>query len=266
MPSKTVLTGGLLSKGQRTILKRRLEENGDIPYANAQAEGFGFSLVRAVTRNQHNGDVEADHSDRILARFRHLAVETSLGYWLPQPYAEIVRASVREAEEQAEFKLSLLADRLQNIDMMVLTEALQDHVAGMMKLLPADVGAIKPRDDLKEAFEKFVAIRKMRLNDENARHRLARTLQLTRMPDFWSDTEAVKEFETSFFDNITSRLQREGNTPFIVRVFRSKLGGAAADPDEFKEQLASYLERSGWGAASWPAPKDKRTSRTQNQN
>ncbi|WP_204349035.1 hypothetical protein, partial [Klebsiella pneumoniae] len=67
-------------------------------------------------------------------------------------------------------------------------------------------------------FERFLRSRTTTLSDEDTRKRLARTLTLVDMPDIWEDEHAVREFETSFFEDLTYRATATtGGTGRIIR-------------------------------------------------
>lgn len=252
-----------LNPRHRQELRQRLEQGANIPYANAQAEGFGFSLLRALTNNTDTGDLGSDGSDKssykLMARFRHLAVETSLGFWLPGPYADIVRASVRRVEEGAETILCEMHRKLAKQDMPALKSALRQHIEAMRQLLPNDSDRIRPRAEVEELFQRFVDVRREQLADEAIRRRFARRLQITRLPDFWGDEEAVEDFEETFFSSLGLRLRKRGNVPHIAGVFRDRLGPAVTGTIALREALDTTLKETGWAPDEWPLPKQSET-------
>ncbi|WP_163831705.1 hypothetical protein, partial [Proteus mirabilis] len=91
------------------------------------------------------------------------------------------------------------------------------------------------------------------LSDEDTRKRLARTLTLVDMPDIWEDEHAVREFETSFFEDLTYRATATtGGTGRIIRSFVERLGflGAHA-PAEVRSELEESLAEAGWRDHHW---------------
>lgn len=158
-------------------------------------------------------------------------------------------------EDGAETVLRGLARKLAKQDMAALKAALAKHIEAMRLLVPTGPDQITPKVGIEQLFERFVDVRREQLGDDGIRRRLARRLQLTRLPDFWGDQEAVEEFEETFFASLALRLRRVGNVPHIAAVFRDELGSGVTGTGAIREVLERHLEEKGWAPANWPPPK-----------
>ncbi len=242
-----------LREEHRRELGKRLSLGVSIPYADARAEGFGFSLQRAVTGDGDGGRVAPEGGERLMARFRHLAIETSLGFWIPGPYAALVEGAAERATDQATKQLLKFAQQLATADLDEMKRALEKHVSAVTDLFAESKYKLRRRTGLEKSFEAFVATKLELLSNERLLRRQARRLCLTRTPDFWGDQEAVDDFELVFFESVAIRLGSSGNTPHIIGVLQDELH--LKKGSDLGAALDRRLRRSGWAPEAWRLPK-----------
>jgi hypothetical protein len=95
------------------------------------------------------------------------------------------------------------------------------------------------------------SMRREQLDDDGIRRRL----RVTRLPDFWGNQEAVKEFEETFFASLALLLRRTGNVPLIAGVFRDELSSRVTSTRALRRALERHLEEKGRAVADWRLPK-----------
>jgi hypothetical protein len=161
---------------------------------------------------------------------------------------------VQKVEDHAQQALLEINQNLAKQDIKTLKAALAQHISDMQRLVPSGRDQIKPKVGVEQLFERFVDVRREKLSDVGVRRRLARRLQLTRLPDFWGDQEAVQEFEETFFSNLALRLRTRGNVPRIARAFRDQLGFGVRGTSALRKALERHLEDKGWELRDWPTP------------
>jgi hypothetical protein len=241
-----------------------------VAHANPKTEGFAFSLVSAIdggiaaSAGGDDDNVLVDSGDQgdgasiDRLKFRHLAIETTFGYWLPDPYAKVILSKLNDIERGAKCRLEKFSRRLSDATDDALEHELARHVSDLQTFFKRHGQSVRPRDDLKGTFLKFLAARRKWFDDAQTRERLARRLVLTPMPDIWGDLAAVEEFELSFFEDLVFRLSLSTSKQHIVSVLSDslKLGKyrLAVTPTEARDVLAARLKSKGWKLGDWGEP------------
>lgn len=240
----------------RAVLKKSLAAVSEVPYADPQTEGFGFSLSDAV--GQITGERFATLTDaeseagRSVSRlkFRHMAVETIYGYWLPAAYANNVQAKLRKIEAKSLEGMKRFAAKLESVPLAKIEVELESHVEGLKAFFAGHSVKIEPKSDCRRRFGDFVSTRRMWLADEARLERIARRLHVEQMPDIWGDKDATKKFEDSFFEDLAIRFDTPGRSR-IVSVLQAELElNDVLDPENLKAALAERLNR-GFADSIW---------------
>jgi hypothetical protein len=187
-----------INSDHRAVLKKSLAEASEVPHADPQTEGFGFSLANAVGQitgqqfaNLAEADAEVGQSIKRL-KFRHMAVETIYGYWLPSAYADDVKEKLHAIEQKSVATIKKFAAKLQGARSEALEQELNKHVQGLKKFFAAHSVKIEPKPDYKGRFAEFVKARKSWLADEHRLGRIVRRLHVEQMPDIWGDEDAAQ--------------------------------------------------------------------------
>ena len=250
-----------INSEHRAVLKRSLATASEVPHADPQTEGFGFSLADAVgqiTGQQFTSLTEADAEvgqsvNRL--KFRHMAVETIYGYWLPSAYADEVKERLHTIEQKSVAAMKGFALRLQSVRTVELEQELDKHVQGLKTFFAAHSVKIEPKPDYKGRFAVFVGARKSWLADEQRLERIVRRLHVEQMPDIWGDEDLAQKFEASFFEDLAMRFDAPRKS-WIVGILREELNLTEGTGPE---QLRSALERrlnDGFSESTWWGEQD----------
>jgi hypothetical protein len=245
-----------ISSDHRTALKDSLAAASKVPHADPQTEGFGFSLAKAVGKVigeqvlvLTEAEAEAGRSINRL-KFRHMAVETIYGYWLPATYAQYVQDKICMIEADSLTEMKYFAQKLNRTSLEQLYIELDSHIQGLKSFFATYSLKIEPKLDHKSRFSDFVGARKLWLADESRLERMVRRLHLEQMPDIWSDEEAAQKFENSFFEDLAMRFDKPGKS-WIVSVLHEELELThLPEPQSLKAALAKRLKR-GFSDSIW---------------
>lgn len=247
----------------RAVLKKSLAAASEVPHADPQTEGFGFSLANAVGQitgqqfaNLAEADAEVGQSINRL-KFRHMAVETIYGYWLPSAYADDVEKRLRTIERKSVAAMKRFASKLQGARSAALEDELDKHVEGLKTFFATHSVMIEPKPDYKRRFAAFLNARKSWLADEHRLERIVRRLHVEQMPDIWGDEDAAEKFETSFFEDLSMRFDTPRKS-WIVSVLREELDHLTEEPGP--EELRSALEerlKVGFSDSIWWGEQDE---------
>jgi hypothetical protein len=240
------------SPASRDRLAAILAGEAGVEHARPRTEGFGFGLRSALGIEENDGSEAEETVQRI--QYRRSAVETVLGLWMPRAYAAEIRRRVEGEEGSRLMRLTALADALRGeAGRAQAVGAFGDHVRSMETVLRRHDIPAQPVQDREAAFGRFLDSRNRTLADEERRVRLSRVLTLTDMPDIWGDAHAVEAFETSFHEDLASRLAAIG--PGAGRIVRSLARGidlwGGETPEEIAAALASRLEARPWIDDEW---------------
>lgn len=244
-----------INSDHRAVLKKSLAAASEVPHADPQTEGFGFSLFNAVgqiTGSQFADPTEADTEVQSVSRlkFRHMAVETIYGYWLPFAYASEVKEKLRDIEQKSVKAMRDFASKLQEASSEVLECELDRHVQGLRAFFAGHSVNIEPKSDYNERFRKFVRARKSWLADEHRLERIVRRLHVEQMPDIWGDEESAQKFEDSFFEDLALRFDAPRKS-WIVRVLQEELDLTnGSEPEQLRTALEERL-KAGFSDAIW---------------
>jgi hypothetical protein len=242
---------------QRKLLRQAL---GQIAHAKLQTEGFGFGLASAVSGRQEEDfgteDAETDGTATLeRLNIRHLAIETSLGYWLPEPYALQVQYKLHENEKHHRERLAEFYAAITKMSDEAITAELRMHLADLTKFFHHHHLPVTVRKDIADSFARFLAARRSWLGDPERRDRMARRLVLTPMPDIWNDETASKDFELSWCEDVGFRAAITGaRSRQIITVLISKLGldhRRGLTPDDILTRLRKHLSKPGWDRHAW---------------
>ncbi|GBU15802.1 MULTISPECIES: restriction endonuclease PLD domain-containing protein [Methylobacterium] len=224
-----------------------------VEHARPRTEGFGFSLRSALGLD----DLPVPEVEEAVAQrtqYRRSSIDTVLGLWMPRKYARELRLRIADDESDRLRKLTEIAEELNTgPGQERVRTAFDAHVTSLQSLLDRHGIEVQPVPNRTALFERFLRSRTTTLSDEDTRKRLARTLTLVDMPDIWEDEHAVREFETSFFEDLTYRATATtGGTGRIIRSFVERLGflGAHA-PAEVRSELEESLAEAGWRDHHW---------------
>ena len=243
-----------INSDHRAVLKKSLAAASKVPHADPQTEGFGFSLANAVgqvTGEQFPTLTEAE-AGRSMSRlkFRHMAVETIYGYWLPGAYAHDVQDKLRAIESKSVNGMKRFAAKLESARPEQLDRELESHVEGLKAFFAEYSVKIEPKSDYRSRFGDFVRARRLWLADEARLERMVRRLHIEQMPDIWGDEQAAQKFEDSFFEDLAMRFDTAGKS-WIVSVLREELElRDVSGPEGLKAALAERLKQ-GFADSIW---------------
>jgi hypothetical protein len=227
----------------RAVLRESLAAASEVPHADPQTEGFGFSLADAVgqisgKRFQDLAREEAAGRSTGRIKFRHMAVETIYGYWLPAAYAENVEEKLKAIEEKSLKRLKAFAADLDKISHESLEKELASHVEGLKAFFAGHSVAIEPKKDYRKSFKSFIEARRDLLSDDDRLKRMTRRLHVEQMPDIWGDPDSAEKFEASFFEDLSLRF--DSSNFWIADVLRAEL---KLNGDMRAEALRAALEQ-----------------------
>ncbi len=212
----------------RHVLQKSLAAASEVPHADPQTEGFGFSLTNAVDKITDEQTSALPQLETELGRsmsklkFAHMAVETIYGFWLPAAYAEDVQNKLRAIEATSINRMRKFATQLERASIKLLHNELEYHVQGLKSFFAQHSVAIEPKSNYKSRFNDFVNVRKLWLADEARLERMVRRLHVENVPDIWSDEEAAQKFEDSFFEDLAMRFGTPAKS-WIVSVLQEEL-------------------------------------------
>jgi hypothetical protein len=245
-----------INSDHRAVLKKSLAAASKVPHADPQTEGFGFSLANAVGQvagEQFTTLTEAEaEAGRSMSRlkFRHMAVETIYGYWLPAAYAHDVQDKLRVIEAKSVEGMKKFAAKLESARLEKLHEELDSHVEGLKAFFADYSVKIEPKSDYKSRFSDFVRARILWLADEARLERMVRRLHIEQMPDIWGDEDSAQKFEDSFFEDLAMRFDTPGKS-WIVSVLQGELELTdVPGPEDLKAALAKRLKQ-GFADSIW---------------
>jgi len=198
-----------LTPEQRRTLSDRISQGSNLLYTSPKAQGFGFSLEKALTVELGSDEEDEVSSEEKPGKvtYRHFCVETNYGLWIPTAYANELDDKLAAAVEQRKERLQGFADRLMSVGDSDLEEKLESYVANMKELFARNDLATRPKERYDELFSAFVRARREALAMPDTITKLSRVLVRTPMPDFWGDQNAADEFEGSFFAEVSDCLR-----------------------------------------------------------
>ncbi|MCJ2009576.1 hypothetical protein [Methylobacterium sp. J-092] len=240
------------SPSARDLLAAILAGEAGVEHARPRTEGFGFGLRSALGMEESDGAEPEETVQRI--QYRRSAIETVLGLWMPRAYAAEIERRVEGEEDTRLIRLSALAAALRSeAGRERAVAAFADHVRSMQTVLDRHNIPAQPVQDRQGAFARFLDSRNRTLADEDRRIRLSRVLTLTDMPDIWGDVHAADAFETSFHEDLASRLAAGGvGAGRIVRSLARGIDLSGGEtPEEIAAALAYRLEARPWIDDEW---------------
>ncbi|MGF9565129.1 phospholipase D family protein [Neorhizobium sp. BT27B] len=221
-----------------------------VPHARPNTSGFAFSLRSAVGFDDDN-----EHAAVPQVRLRQHSVDTVLGAWIPRRYREEILDHVGQAESVRREGLTRLAHVIRGEGAARVMSGFEEYVDGMERLLRA--AGLEPRrlDGSNASFQRFLTSRQKMLSDEETIQKLARHMQVSPMPDIWSDRRAVSDFESSFFDDVAYRLA-SGPRHRVIRALAEGLGRTGREseyvaPAVLVRSLEKRLGKRPWLDIEW---------------
>lgn len=158
-----------------------------MPYSNIKTTGLVFDLAEAV-------GVSLDGSREITrSRLRSYAVETSLGYWLPDAYVAHVDRQVRSVVSQRWERLENIRLHLNSMKNEELYQKLQEHTTAALDLLKREKIDKKVRKDLRGAFDRFIDEKKRWFEMPDSIHLCSRVYEMEPMPEIWVDDRGIDD-------------------------------------------------------------------------
>lgn len=236
----------------RGVLRRALDQEDGVPYADADTNGFGFNLVsalRAVAGDRAARDGEDEGRGANLP-LRQNSIETAYGYWLPQPFADELSEAQRQMQANKRHQLLRWGEVLRDLDPDLLEIELNRHVVGLQAFFQRHGLAIEPRANHREAFRRFLDSTVQRLTDEDRVQRLVEKISIEPMPDIWCDVEAAERFEDFFFEDLASRF-RDRSRSRVRDVLEPQIDcDDCGDPKKLRKALIERLKK-GFGPRDW---------------
>ncbi len=244
----------------RSRLNQLFAEGARVSHAQTRTEGFGFGLAGALGSDTARA---ADDGPAGHVRYGESAVDTALGFWMPDCYCEELHARLGRSEKQREQRLARIASILDSeTGRYQATTAFEEHVKSMTDFLTENGIDAQPIPAYAEQFERFLDRRRSMLGEEAGRRRHARLVILTPMPDIWnSDGRATRDFEESFFADVAYRAGPAGGNR--GRIIRSLIAGTSGygcldTAEDGREALSTRLARLPWSRDDWRGRKSIR--------
>lgn len=242
----------------RDRLAAVLAGEAGVEHARPRAEGFGFGLRSALgLEDAPDGEDALDGEEAVAGRripYQRSCVETVLGLWMPNAYAQDIAARVEGRDGDGLRRLEAFSNALDDdAGQKRATDAFRAHVASMERLLAEHRIPARPVRNRDASFARFLRSRTATLGDPDARQRLARSTTLTAMPDIWDDDRAREAFTTSFFEDLAYRADSvNGGRARVVRSLIEALqleGGET--PEEIRGLLTDRIKRRPWTDIYW---------------
>jgi hypothetical protein len=236
----------------RAKLNRLFAEGAKVTHAQTRTEGFGFGLARALGPDAAKAD---DDSGARHVSYAQSAVDTALGFWMPNLYQIELQAKLAKSEAAREHRLSIINDILSSkAGSRRAFSAFNEHVRSMADFLAENNINARPIDSHVAQFERFLERRRSILGDKTGRRRHARLVILTPMPNIWDDDRATRDFEESFFADLAYRAGPNGGNKgrVIKSLVRGVSGrGHAGIADDMRAALIDRLNDSPWTDSDW---------------
>ncbi|WP_156478864.1 hypothetical protein [Acetobacter senegalensis] len=219
-------------------------------HASPKTQGFGFNLRSPLTFEGE--DPLAAESPKGRIQFRPYSVDTALGWWMPQFFAQEIKGKVRNDEEARERRLTEIGDALRSTQgEATVRTAFQSHIDSMEEFL--NKHQIEARSvigrDLK--FERFLASRVKALSDPETIRRHARSLTFASMPDIWTDGSAVKEFESSFFEDVAYRAAGTNQHRVVKSILFRLDDESLTTGEDLAEAFKTSIAEDHWTDSDW---------------
>lgn len=235
----------------RNVLKQNLADASNVPHAEPQTEGFGFSLSNAAAQisNSRTFNIDEENGPEKV-KFKHLALETIYGFWLPQVYAEEIREKLDQATAKRTASMIRFGEVLKDISHSKLETELENHVSGLKAFFESHGAPIEPKTDYRSRFSLFLQSRSSWLSDPARVERMARRLHIEQMPDIWNDVDAAEKFESSCFEDLSYRFGGARGTR-IIDLLKAELStNGVISPEALKKALFLRLKK-GFNDATW---------------
>ena len=240
-----------LTRDAKDQLSQVIAGAAGIRHANPRAEGFGFSLTRAIGID--DALLEADETVEQRIQVRGSSIDTNLGAWMPLAYAEKIQHRLDHQEHNRANRLEAIYQLLAAEDGESKVRTLfEEHVQSMAERLAEHGIEARPVENRDALFTRFLRARTTTLGDVEARMRLSRTLVMTPMPDIWNDGTAVETFMGWAFDDLSYRIESLTPSGRLIRSFRKVMGleaGVAAD--QIREALEARIATTPWADEDW---------------
>lgn len=232
----------------RRRLSRFLGQSTGVEFSDPTVEGFGFNLLDALGIAAATDSSVA--TNRL--RFRHLCVETEIGYWMPQRYLVELDGRLGESERQEKDQLRKIGARLNSIGSknfeIELGGKFEKYLHESKQMFASQNIVYSEGPDLKKRFEEFVFSRKERLNNEAWIDRMCKKLMYGKMPNIGGDIAAVEAFSNSFYQGITDAMMMSSTRTRICTDLMDELGLDDEDLRDVKKLRGKICEKlsDGW--------------------
>lgn len=265
--------------GALPATERAKFERTSFAYADSAGAIGPFNIVRALRDSAPTSAPSDDGGEESTSdvRFKFLAIETSLGFWVPAAYVPTANRKIQAAGKKRLAYLRTLLGDLQRVGrdqvearysqylgsvregLSVLEIDWQVHLAkapnGRDRRFPAaDPFASQP--SFRKAFD--------RLEDTLTKHsdRLSAPYRDEVMPEIWNDPVASESFAESFFEFLEDVALR-GSRPKAAGAILDAVGvGSGASAEEIRDALETLLKSEGWRRSDWPKIRETPTGDT----
>ena len=248
-----------LTMSQRNEFNKLL--NGTkVKYAAPQTEGFGFSLEDAILGESIINKSEEEHENGVRLKYRHLGIETNLGFWIPEAYIETINRQLEKIRKQVIKRLEYFNEELKHTRNEEIKKKFKDYTNSLIKFFEENnisgnnISSVSEK--IEKSFQTFLENRRKLLADSKSRELISRRLVITRMPDIWNDKYAADAFERSFFEDVAYRLTAPSSKrPHIIKVIQQALPEIDSTTT-VQKCLERRLKKLGWSSKDWTLPKE----------
>lgn len=235
---------------QREVLATALAGSSGVSHASPKTQGFGFNLRSPITFEGE--DPLAAESPKGRIQFRPYSVDTALGWWMPQFYAQEIKGKVHNDELARARRLAEIGDALRSTQgEATVWTAFQSYIGSMEEFLNKHQIEARSVTDRDLKFKRFLASRVKALSDRETIRRHARSLTFTPMPDIWTDSSAVEEFESSFFEDVAYRAAGINQHRVVKSILFRLDDESLTTGEDLAEAFKASIAEDHWADSDW---------------
>lgn len=214
-------------------------------------QGIGsFSFARAAGLNDLGNSVEGDQHGRL--SIKPYAVETTLGYWVPDFYVCEVERRVRGNGDSKRQKYKSHAQKMKKLREADISEKFSEYLSNADNFIrekgltpPNHPNSMTPRQPVLKFFDGILR----RLENDDFLDRLCNPFVRSGMPEIWDDDVTSDEFIESFLVYMSLDDTKKKHIP---KQINNRLG--EVDPEDSEETRKLWndsLKKNPWKRNEW---------------
>lgn len=231
--------------------RQRLSGGFQSDYAEAGLGIGAFSFIRAADLEESS---EGRGRPRAKFSIKPYAVETTLGYWVPEFYVEEVERRVRELGESRREVFKQQAEQLERLDDNRVVEKFKRYCDDVDEFIrknglnpPGRCNQLYANNQRPPVLRLYDGLIR-RLKNDNFLGRLCDLFVSSGMPEIWDDEVVADEFIESFFEYVS--LEKNRHVPKqIVSRFGDGINGVGDEVDT--QKINDCLRKNPWRRDCW---------------